>query len=89
MFYNRTDLILNRTPYEQLIPALEQVYADVGRKSNLTLLMHEQYFYPDYCAYLPRFKELILDTFAWAKEKGYTPALMDEIIDEKQQKRKS
>ncbi len=89
MFFIRTDLILNATPYDKLIPALQDVLADAGRRSNLNLLMHEQYYQADYCSYLKDYKALIFDALAFAEQNGYKPALPDEMIDETRQKRKS
>ena len=89
MFFIRTDLILNATPYDHLIPALKAVCADAGRRSNLNLLMHEQYYHTDYCSHLKDYKALIFDALSFAAENGYRAAFPDEMIDETRQKRKS
>jgi hypothetical protein len=36
-------------------------------------MIHEQYFYPHYCAYIPEYAERCETAIRWVTERGYTP----------------
>ena len=63
------------------IPAmLDQFAAQHPLYPFIELCVHEQYFYPDYAAYMPDY-ELRLDTaIRWCAEHGYEPAFISDIL---------
>ena len=82
VMHGRIDLVLNTIRYEDLIPTLESIRADPHRSGFMELMIHEQYFHPDYVAYIPKFRELVLDAAKWAYDYGYRGALMGEVMFE-------
>ena len=43
------------------------------------MMIHEQYFYPDYCNYLSDFRERILHACKILAEQGYTGAHISQV----------
>lgn len=82
VLHSRIDLVLNTISYEQLLPSLEKIQADSGRNGFLELMIHEQYFYPDYSNYIPAFKMMVLDAAQWAWRQGYQGAFLEEMLRE-------
>ncbi len=82
VMHGRIDLVLNTIHYEDLLPALEAVKADPHRSGFMELMIHEQYFYPDYADYIPRFRELVVHAAKWAYHHGYRGALMSHVMFE-------
>lgn len=81
--YSKTDLVLNRYKQEEIVPELERICADPHRAGFVELLIHEQYFYEDYSAYIPEYEEIILTASKYLTERGYSGALMSEVMFEK------
>ncbi len=70
------DLILNLYPKEQIIQRLE----GCSDHEHLHVMIHEQYFYPDYPAYQPDFEEKLVAAFALLKEKGFHSDFFENMI---------
>jgi hypothetical protein len=83
LFFERIDRVLNyaKKPEENLA-ALEEVAKDPHRSGFLAIMIHEQYFYPDYSNYRPRFAELVLESCRWCYEHGYRGALLSDVVAE-------
>jgi len=81
--HSNVDLILNCYKLEEIVPLLEEIYKDKHRAGFLELLIHEQYFYPDYSRYIPEYAQIVLTAAKWAAEHGYRGALMSEVMFEK------
>ena len=47
------------------------------------MLIHEQYFYDYYQAYIPEFKEILMTAARWATENGYKPTFLSDVVLEK------
>ncbi len=82
----RIDLVLNAEKEPQpLIDQLEEIQKNhPGRAGFLSLLMHEEYFYPDYKNNRPRFEELVLKPCQWCYEHGYQGGRMQDTLFEPQ-----
>lgn len=78
MLFGRIDIVLNNHSLDENMKILEDISTKPGRAAFLELMIHEQYFYSDYSAYIPNFREFILETCKWAAEHGYRG--MDEIM---------
>ena len=87
--FGRIDTVLNTLNPDNLIPTLEEIKADSGRRGFLSMLIHEQYFYSDYILYLPFFEDLIMNACRFAHENGYQPSFIGEACLEEFIPRKS
>ncbi len=81
ILFARIDQVLNaeKEP-ERLIEHLEEIKKDPYRSGFLSLLMHEEYFYPDYKQHRPKFEELVLEPAKWCYENGYRGCLLSEVL---------
>ncbi len=83
IMFARIDYVLN---YPQdpavIIENLEMISENKHRAGFLSLLMHEEYFYPDYKNHRPRFEELILEPCRWCYEHGYRGTLLGDVVYE-------
>ena len=73
-FYS-IDLIINLYPKDELFDRLQAL---AGRK-DLRVMIHEQYFYPDYPKYQPDFEEKLDLVFSFLKENGYESSFAEEL----------
>jgi hypothetical protein len=74
--YGAIDIILNCFTKDEILTKLEGL---VGRE-QIRVMIHEQYFYPDYVRYQPDFEDKLRATFAFLCEKGYKSSLFEEMI---------
>ena len=45
----------------------------------MSLMIHEQYFYPGYVRYIPEFEEIVLQSCRILADRGYTGAHISEV----------
>ena len=64
----------------RVIRALEENQVRYPRRGFVELLIHEQYFYEDYAAYLPDYRERVLAGVEWCVRHGYHPDAMRETL---------
>ena len=76
MLYANIPAVLNRLPLGE-IP--ERVGALTALPS-VSLMIHEQYFYPDYAAYQPDFEEKITVALHILKDAGFRPSFLEEWL---------
>ncbi len=62
------------------IAVLEAIKADYHIGGCLEMMIHEQYFYEDFALYIPEYKNIILEACKWAKENGYKPYFMADVM---------
>jgi len=79
ILHSRIDLVLNTISYDVLFDKLEAIYADPHRSGFIELMIHEQYFYPEYKNYIPLFSSLVLDAARWVHEHGYTGTFIEDM----------
>lgn len=72
IIHARIDLVLNSVKYAKLLPELEKIRSCPHRAGFLELMIHEQYFYPQYSNYIPEFEALVVDSAKWAVQNGYS-----------------
>ena len=70
------DIVLNIYSVESI---LEQLGAMKDRP-QINVMIHEQYFYPDYRDYQPEFAQKLEPTFAWLRDYGYQSRFLKECI---------
>jgi len=74
--YAALDLIVNQIPLEKIAEAL----ASYLSRERIEIMIHEQYFYPDYKNYQADFQEKLDSIFQILKENGYTSLFFEELI---------
>ena len=70
------DIVLN----EHKAPVILEKLDALAQREHINVMIHEQYFYPDYVAYQPDFEEKLASTFAWFAEHGYESRFLEEKI---------
>lgn len=81
MIFFSCDAVLNTFRPEEIPAALEEFDARDPDRSFMDILIHEQYFYPDYELYLPEYEQLLRTGIAWCAAHGYVPGLVKDILD--------
>ena len=61
---------------------VKEVVADPHRGGFVSIMIHEQYFYSDYCGYLPDFEERVLAPCRYLHEHGYVGSHITEALRE-------
>ena len=80
MTYGRIDRVTNIGPLDKIMSDIEKIVEHPHRGGFVSIMIHEQYFHPDYVNYLPDFEERVLTPAKYLFEKGYTGALVKEVI---------
>ncbi len=78
IIFVRHDIVLNAEPLDRIVPHLERIAADPQQSEILELMIHEQYFYPDYRAYEPDYRERVERAVEWVTRKGYKPVFYSD-----------
>ena len=73
--YAKIDVIMNKYSKEQILESLSSL---CGREL-IKIMIHEQYFYPDYPRYQPDFDEKIAAAFDFLKKNGYESAFWEDL----------
>ena len=85
IFYAGTDMVLNvtdRIPTNQIEAWLDSYLALRPNKGLVNLMIHEEYFYSDYFAYIPDCGERILKAISHVYSKGYRGAALEHLLPE-------
>lgn len=78
ILFVRHDMVVNSVALDNIVPRLEKLAADPHQSEVLELMIHEQYFYPDYRAYEPDYRQRVERAIEWATRKGYRPVFFSE-----------
>ena len=70
------DIVLNAFSTEQILVKL----ADLQSHEMIRVMIHEQYFYPDYPAYQPEFEEKLAATFGYLTQQGYKSVFFEQML---------
>lgn len=76
ILYGGIDAILNERKLEEILPTLQGL---IGRET-IKLMIHEQYFYPDYGRYQPDFEQKLSLAFGYLCDNGYTSAFFEDWL---------
>lgn len=74
--YAAIDIVLNACTTEGILLELN----NLACRDLVKVMIHEQYFYPDYFNYQPDFEEKITATFDWLVKNGFTSVLFEELL---------
>lgn len=75
-----SNICLNRTPFARIEPHLEAQKASPHTTGFLYMMIHEQYYHPDYVAHIPTFCEGIETAIRWAVGNGYRSAWLEDVV---------
>ena len=78
IIYIHHDMVINHVLPNEVAPRLEQLAADPHQSEVIELIIHEQYFYPEYRAYEPDYRERVERTIEWVTRRGYKPVFFEE-----------
>jgi len=73
LFFIRHAIVANNVPLDKIAAHMEEAVSVPTRGEVLELMIHEQYFYPDYVAHEPDYAERCEATVKWAAENDYKP----------------
>ena len=79
ILHARIDLVLNVIKYGELEQKLTEIYRDPHRSGFIEIMIHEQYFYPEYKNYIPEFSQMVIEAAGWLHAHGYTGTFTDKI----------
>lgn len=68
--------VLNCFSVSEILSRLQEV----KMRDKISVMIHEQYFYPDYHLYQENFKEKLEKTFAFLNESGFQSVFFEEMI---------
>ena len=74
--YAGIDIVLNLYSEEEILKRL----LPLAERRLVKVMIHEQYYYPDYCNYQPDFEEKLDGTFAYLKEAGFCSTFFEDEI---------
>lgn len=69
------DVVLNTVETEEIVPILES-----RSKGFYHVMIHEQYFYPDYEAYQPDFARKVEEPLKWFQAHGLSSCFLEELL---------
>jgi sugar lactone lactonase YvrE len=78
ILFVRHDIVINTIPLAEIVPYLEKLSADPHQAEVMELMIHEQYFYPNYRAYEPDFRQRVERAIEFVHRRGYRPVFYDE-----------
>lgn len=73
-----SDMTVNHFRPDQIAPHLERIAADPHQSEVIELIIHEEYFYPDYQAYEPDFRQRVERAIEWVTRHGYKPVFFED-----------
>ena len=83
MLFGQIDLVLNMRTYERMMEKLAGIVEHPHRGGFVSIMIHEQYFYPNYANYLPDFEHRVLSACRYLHEHGYVGAHICDVTQEK------
>lgn len=83
MTYCRIDRVLNLDKtVEGNLNVVKEVAKNPTRGEFIELMIHEQYFYETYGAYIPAFGDIVYENCKWLKDQGYESTFMQDVVSE-------
>ena len=80
MFFGRIDAVINRGTLEENLADLKEITASATRGGFVSIMIHEQYFYPTYGGYLSDFQDRVLECCKLLAQKGYEGRHLQEVF---------
>lgn len=79
IIFARIALVVNTVNLNEIVPYLNNVKKTYNPQ-YIDLMIHEQYFYPDYAHYQPDFSEKMMTAVKWAVDNGFKPGFLKEAV---------
>ena len=70
------DIVLNCFSIDEILKQLD----NLGQRSLVKVMIHEQYFYSDYAMYQPEFEEKLRATFSYFLKHGYQSIFFENLL---------
>jgi hypothetical protein len=80
LIFSRMALVINTVRLDEIVPLLDKLRSEGHKPPYADLMIHEQYFYPDYFNYQPDFREKVITAVKWAVDNGYKPAFLSDCV---------
>ncbi len=80
IIFSRIAIVINNYRLDRIVPYLNSLKVGTHRPGYLDLMIHEQYFHPEYVEYQPEYRQKVMTAVKWAAENGYQPAFLSECI---------
>lgn len=80
IIFSRINIVINNHELDRIVPYLDSIRKNPHKSAYMDVMIHEQYFYPDYKDYQPDFREKVLTTIRWVTDNGYQPAFLSECL---------
>lgn len=77
MYLFCNDIILNLYP----LSMVEELLSRDDHKQFTEVMIHEQYYYPDYFAHIPDFEKILEATIKYLTEKGRKSVWLEEFVE--------
>jgi len=82
IIFSRIAIVINNYKLDKIVSHLSSLKMGTHRPGYIDLMIHEQYFHPDYVEYQPDYRQKVMTAVKWATDNGYTPAFLSECIFE-------
>jgi hypothetical protein len=82
IIFSRIAIVINNSKLDKIIPYLNSLKSGTHKPGYIDLMIHEQYFHPDYVEYQPDYRQKVMTAVKWASDNGYKPAFLSECIFE-------
>jgi hypothetical protein len=82
IIFSRIAIVINNFKLDKIVSQLNSLKVGTHKPGYIDLMIHEQYFHPDYVDYQPDFRQKVMTAVKWAAENGYTPAFLSECVFE-------
>ena len=83
MIFGRIDRVLNVGTLEDVMKEVDFASNNPHRGGFVSIMIHEQYFYPDYSHHRPDFEQRVLQPCKLLAERGYTGAHITDVTRER------
>ena len=82
--FAKLDFVLNDPVLtaDRVAPFLDELARRPHERELIQMVIHEQYFYPDYALYEPDYAQRIWEMARWMHEHGYRSASLSEMTRE-------
>ena len=83
IIFSKDKMVIDSFKLEDICPRLDHLKNERPHETGImNFVTHEQYFYKDYHNYQPDYEEKIRTACAWARDNGYTPCFISDVIKE-------
>ena len=83
IIFSKDKMVIDQFKLHDIRPRLDYLRDNRPEEAGLmNFVTHEQYFYRDYKNYQPDYEEKIRTACAWARDNGYAPCFISDVIKE-------